>query len=200
LLLDSAGTRDIKESVYASLFVAKDFSYTVFLGYTYGENPLSYPPPTKGQARAVLAAAAEVCDVVIVSAPTAFCASALAMAAAAASDLSVCVVSPGIRSLTYLSSNRRVYPDRTVPPGREDEPAVKDSGHILVCNHPDGQAGASVPARADFLLPFSVEIGEQGRERRLLEPVRSRDGMAYQHLASDIYDGFVFGEVDADEG
>jgi hypothetical protein len=218
LLLDSTG-RDRTNALYDSLLVAKGFSRTAFLGYTYGENPLSYPPPTKGQARAVLSAAMDVCDVVIVSAPTTFCASALAMAAAALSDLSVCVVSPGIKSLAYLSSNRRVYPDRTVRSESGDDPervvpgsvtaaqrvrhdAARDGivpGSVTVDNHPDERAIEPYPSHADFVLPFSAEIQAQGRERRLLEPVRSREGTAYQRVVADIYDRFMSEEEDEHE-
>jgi hypothetical protein len=198
LLLDSAGPGGTRE-IYDSLFVNNDLSYVAFLGYTYGENPLSYPPPTKGQAREALSAALSLCDAVIVSAPTAFCASALAMAAAAESDLSVCVASPGIKSLLYLSSNNPIYPDRTVRGQSEDEPATNDSGHITVFNYPDERAIAPDPPPVDFLLPFSAELGEQGRERRLLEPLRSRDGTAYQRTVADIYESFMPGEAGAYE-
>jgi hypothetical protein len=198
LLLDSAapgGTREI----YDSLFVNDDLSYVAFLGYTYGENPLSYPPPTKGQARAALSAVRDLCDAVIVSAPTAFCASALAMAAAAESDLSVCVASPGIKSLLYLSSNRPLYPDRTIRREREDAPDTDDPGHVTVFNHPDEGASAPDTSPADFLLPFSAELGVQGRERRLLEALRSRDGTAYQQTAAKIYERFMPEEEGAHE-
>ncbi|MDR1496709.1 MAG: ParA family protein [Clostridiales Family XIII bacterium] len=185
LLLDMAGDDMTGDAVYDSLVIKKGFSHTAFLGYAYGENLLSYPPPTKGQAKAVLSAIRDICEVAIVSAPTAFCTSTLAMTAASASDLSACLVTPDIKSLAFLFSNGALFP------------AYADK-QVRILNHPENIQAmydwGSYPS--DFVLPFSAEISGQGRERRLLESVSSAGGMAYRQAVSDIYDLFAAAKED----
>jgi hypothetical protein len=183
LLDSSVGGGEGSKVVDDSMSLSGSLSYVACLGYIHGENVLSYPLPTALQAEAALSAVARICDVIIVSIPSDFPRSAIAMLAAEKSDMSVCVISPNIKSLSYLASNKALYPPHK---GRS----------VMVLNHPSEAdtvaAGSLLPNIViDADLPYSDEISMKQREGKLLDMAgRTANEQEYQSVAADIYSSF----------
>jgi hypothetical protein len=182
-LLDSALLDSTTSSVDDSLSLKDSLSYTVCLGYAPGENVLSYPAPTALQAQAALSLISDNCDVIIVSAPTDFLRSPVAMVSAEESDLSVCVISPNIKIVSYLSSYCDLFPSR--------------KKRITVLNHSsemDAQAWL-VDTDVDLELSFSHELNLQQREGKLFDAATAglaadKAYQAYRRGVAHIYDIF----------
>lgn len=140
-----------------------------------GENACSYPEPHQEQASALLAILPELAELVLVDCGAALPWDTLSLTAIRQADLSLCLLNPDLKTVSFLSSQLPLT-----------EAAAKDGQRRLrVLNHvTETDVAAEVFNDADIELPWCRELTEQSALGELLDPLRSKAGRRYLQCLS----------------
>jgi|GEM_PF-2881396 len=140
------------------------------LGLLKGESANSYPKPRVEQSKSLLRALRKMADVVITDCCTALSWDSLSLAAAQQADHSLCLMTPELKTVCYLSSQ--------LPLVNEGRDASQRQWELL--NQPaEERIAAQAFADADFELPYCRELSEQSALGELLRPLGKKAGRHY---------------------
>ena len=165
------------------LIGVKDAPNLHLLGFLKGESALDYPQPTEAQSKLLLEVAADLADVLIVDCGTALPWDALSLTAVRQSDISLCVMNPELKTVSYLSSQLSLT-DEGQKEGRQQWRTlnrIRDAG-----------VRAEAFADVDYELPYCPELAEQAAMGDLLQPLTKKTSRRYLETLDKLTEAILY--------
>ena len=152
------------------------------LGFLKGENALDYPQPEAEQVTTLLEVASCQADVVVIDCGTALPWDALSLTAIRQADHALCMMTPELKTVSYLSSQ--------LPLTAEARKESQRQWRVL--NHSsDAGVTAEAFAGADYELPACPELAQQAAMGELLQPLEKKSSRRYVQGLDEIIEDIL---------